>query len=167
MRMARRLLVFGLVLVLTPILHAQERDPGNERYRVTTLDNQRFMLHHAWLDQSGVTGRRLDGRHMTVPRDSLLSIEQRRGSYIKTGLMIGAATGLLAAFVWYVTDGSEPGQDHGGSKVAGTVLGYTAAGSAIGLAVGVLTPKWEMVDMLSVGLELHPAGRGAVLALRF
>jgi hypothetical protein len=141
------LLLVALVLLCQPVA-SQTTDLG--KFRVLLKTGERFELSSGTLSSDSLTGMTGNG-FRSIPVQSIRALDRSMGTQAGKCALIGGAMGLTSALLgWMQAESdaaSDPYTEVDDSKVGPLLLGFTAGGALIGLAIGSSMEEWKKVPV--------------------
>lgn len=147
-------------------LSAQSADVELKRFRVLQVNGDRFEGINGTLTSEGLNGNVSGDSTIFVPIGEIRDLDRWKGSKASSGALIGACVGAATVGLAIIRVSADPNLELREENVVPVLLGFSAVGGLIGLAIGASMQSWEDVP-LQTAFQYDPEGREAKLVLSF
>ena len=157
--MSRALVVLSLLTLMTVAQGGRAQETVQlEKFRVLLTTGERIEGHDGQLDENELRGMSSKDTALVIPRTGIRALDRslgtKAGKYALMGAGIGLGTALLAYIAAESEASSDPYKEVDDSRVAPIMLGFTAGGALIGMAIGSGSQQWEKVPVqMSLGFN--------------
>ncbi len=150
--MSRAVAVFCLLTLVMSAQPVSAEEPIQlKKFRVLLTTGERLEGHHGVLDENELRGVSSNDTALVISRTDIRALDRHLGSRASQGALMGGGMGLLSAVLGVMQAeadaASDPYIEVDDSRIMPVMVGFTAGGALIGLAVGSASQRWEKIPM--------------------